>query len=710
MKIDLHDTAHVPFYKRVSYLFIPALFVITSVFLEVIMFAVMEIPFPKAYVFSLAIVLIIAALIALIRKKWIQAILCSLLFAWQLTTSISNIIANDACMEIFSLETLKSLLMAFGNAGAVDIDYLFLVPIIALILLYVFGVILIMLFCRTPKIKRVNRWQSILCGILAFVSFFSYTFAYASLPDYEKGTENYVANLSNEKFLYDTFSNRVSSLRTFGSYSYYLDNLLKILGLKAPITDTLQVAVSTELQPNELDITEETLGEGYNLIMILMETFERAAINPVTMPNLYHFMKESCTEVDGYYSIERTCFSDHVAQNGMHESGKELWNNYGDVSIPHSLANIFSRSGYQTAAFHDYDGHSYNRRKIFTTRFGFDSFTDFNDYDNPHYTAHCGLNSDQELFVENMDKIAPADKNFYSYLVSVSTHSLNAGRFDLRNYYPEIYDYMEAPANWEALQQIYPILANGNPLEVATAENYLAGTYNFDLGFGALLEYLKTTPGADGRMLIETTALVLFGDHYYYVNPFALEPENNNPRGLTGNRSPLIIYNPKAKTKDGTTQAQNAIKDQPQQYGETLRRFTSTMDIYPTVCGLFGVQTDQQLTYGHSVFSNEASIGIGYLGGYTWGAVGYNGEISKTYKYQGVSYCDTKVRWQLWRTLDFVDFQGVKLTQEQIESVAPLVNRTYASVFIDTYLYDHDGFKDLAKAYAYRLYQSESSL
>lgn len=715
MKMDLHDTARVPFYRRVSYLFIPALFVVTSILLEVMMFAMMEMAFPKAYIFSLSIVLIIAALVALIRKKWIQTVICSLLFAWQLTTSISNIIANDACMEIFSLETLKTLIMAFGNAGAVEIDYLFLVPIIALIVVYVVGVILIMMFCRAPKTKRPNFWQTVFCGILAFVSFFSYTVAYSGLPNYQNGSAYYVANLSNEKFLYDTFSNRVSSLRTFGSYSYYLDNFLKLLGVKADMTEIMETQLDEEFKPNTFALPEaETLGEGYNLIMVLMETFERSAINPVTMPNLYQFMHESCVEVDGYYSIERTCFTDHISQTGMHEAGKELWNNYGNVTVPHSLGNIFSRSGYQTKAFHDYDGRSYQREKIFTTRLGFDSFTDFNDYDNPHYTAHCGLNSDREMFEENMNKIAPADKNFYSYLISVSTHSLNASWFNLGDYYPEIFDYLfkEGTENWETLKQIYPVLANGNEHEVLTAKNYLAGTYNFDQGFGALLKHLKNTTGKDGRKLIETTAIVMFGDHYYYVNPFALEPENKSPRDLTGNRSPLIVYNPQQRIKDSTlTQAENALKPQNErvQGGQTIQRFTATMDIYPTVCSLFGIQTDQQLTYGHSIFSSETTIGVGYLGGYTWGALNEkDGVIVKKYTYQDKTYEDTKVNWQLWRTLDFVNFNGVHLTAEQIEQIAPFVNRTYASVFLDTKLYDCNGFKDLAKSKAYHLRKIEA--
>ena len=80
MKIRMQDAARVPFYKRVSYLYLPALFVVTSLLLEVMMFSIMDISFPKAYIFSLSIILMIAALVALIQQKWIQVIILSLLF------------------------------------------------------------------------------------------------------------------------------------------------------------------------------------------------------------------------------------------------------------------------------------------------------------------------------------------------------------------------------------------------------------------------------------------------------------------------------------------------------------------------------------------------------------------------------------------------------------------------------------------------------
>jgi len=542
MKVKLHDAPRVPYYQRVSYFYIPALFVVVSVLMEIMMYTVMGMSFPRAYIFSLTILLIVAAMVALLRRKWVQTVICSLLLGWQLTATISNIVAYDSCMEIFSLETLKSFGMALGNTGAVELNMTFLIPTIALIILYVVGVVLIMWFCRGLKASRRDRWQGIFCTFLAFVSFCSYTVAYAGQPNYQTGNDVYVVNLSNQKFIYDTFSNRVSSLSTFGSYSFYLDNFLKLVGAKTAVTDVMDVQVEEEFNANEFALpTDETLGEGYNLIMVLMETFERSAVNPITMPNLYNFMKESCYEVDGYYSIERTCFTDHIGQTGMHEVGKELWNNYGDVTIPHSLANIFDRSGYITAAFHDYAGTSYDRAKIFTEQLGFKTFNDFYSYDNQRQTAHCGLNSDEQLFKQNLEKIAPADQNFYSYVIGVSTHALSASHFNVGDYYPEFFAYLDE--NWDALTQLYPVLLSDDQHAVLTAKNYLAGTYSFDLGFGALLNRLKTTYGKDGKLLIETTALVLFGDHYYYVNPQALAPENDDPRNLVGNRSPLIVYN-----------------------------------------------------------------------------------------------------------------------------------------------------------------------
>ena len=173
MKMNLHDAERVPFYHRISYLYLPALFVIISVLLEVTMFALMHIAFPVSYVFSLALILFIAAGVALLHQKWLQVVIFSLLIGFQVTTTICNVIANYTCNEIFSLETLKTIGTAFNTAGAVELGFWFLVPIIALVVLYLTGVVLILWFFRSRQVKHQNFWQTTLCGILAFVSFFS---------------------------------------------------------------------------------------------------------------------------------------------------------------------------------------------------------------------------------------------------------------------------------------------------------------------------------------------------------------------------------------------------------------------------------------------------------------------------------------------------------------------------------------------------------
>lgn len=695
MKMQLHDAEYLPLYKRVSNFYIPAIFVITAILLEVTMFACMQVPFPSAYIYSLNIILIIAVMVAMLRVKWLQIVIFTLLLGGQLTTTISNIVANKTVLEIFSLETFNTFSTAFKNANSVDLSFGFLVPIILIIIFYITSSVLIMSLCKIPRSYRRKSRRAFFGGILAFFCFFSYTFTYSCGPDYRYGSDSYVTNLSNQKFLLDTFSNRVANLYSFGSYSYYLDNLIYLLGGKTDPNDVLGQGVK-DFVPNNFALPDnEVLGEGYNLIMVLMETFERAAINPITMPNLYKFMQESCVDVNGYYSVERTCHSDYISQTGMNTWGQEWWSSYGEMPVQHSLANVFNYSGYTTMALHNYHGITYGRNKVFKPTLGFQTFNNYNTYDTVRYPKACAMNSDQLLFEKNLEKIAPSDSNFYSYVISASTHAISASWYDVHDYYPELAAYVEEPANWAELTKLYPVLLSGDQKKVLTAVNYLVGTYSFDLGFGALIDYMKTHKDVSGKKLIETTAIVMFGDHYYYVTPTVIKPENEDPRGLVGNRCPFIVYNPRAKTQDANgniiTQAENSVKENPDHCGTTLNRFTSTMDIYPTVCSLFGIQTDQQITYGHSIFdSSSESIGVGYLNAFTWGAVGYDEET------------DT---WQIWRTLDFVKFDGITPNAEQMKTIEPLVNRTYASIFFNASMYKSNGFKSLKKYEAENAYK-----
>ena len=417
----------VAWYKKYSYLYLPALYLLLGILLDVTMYAFMGLPFASNYIYSLSIMTVIAGLLCLTRRKWLQVLFISLLLAIQLFTCISNIVSYASLSEVFSWETIDSIANAIIASTSTHLDVTFLIPLIIMAVVYVVAVILICKFCKTPLVKKERRiFQPVLCAVLVGVSLLTYGVAYWTLPAYQ---DKYLDNLTNRKFIYDTFSNRVQSFKMFGTYSYYLNNLLALLSCKsaASTATALGITVNEELQADSYGYENIAgLGKGDNLIMILMETFERAAINPYTMPNLYQFMQENCYAVEGYYSIERTCIPDYLSQTGTHVLGREMWNAYGTVEIPFSLANIFGRAGYTTNAFHNGSGSFYGRNTLYTKALGFEHYYAYNAL-STQYKAYFNGNKDEILFSENLDKIAPADKDFYSYVVSISTHGVLPG-------------------------------------------------------------------------------------------------------------------------------------------------------------------------------------------------------------------------------------------------------------------------------------------
>ena len=681
--VTLHPMTIILPYRRYSFLYIPALYFL--VLLDVVMYAVMGLPFASDYRFSLVLMFTVAALLCLTRRKWLQIVFSAILLGVQVFTCVANIIAYTTLAEVFSWETITSLENAAGAAKSVTIPLWFILPLIAIIAGYIVGVVLICVYCKTPRQAVGRAWQTGVVCVLLAVGLLTNNLAYSTLPAYDD--TSYVQNLSNKKFIYDTFYNRVQSFKLFGSYSYYLNNLLQIVGAYSnrEALRNFGIDVQTELQPDTVGYDQiPQLHQGDNLIMILMETFEREAINPITMPNLWNFMHQSCYEVDGYYSIERTCIPDYLSQTGLHALNYEMWSKYRQVEIPFSLANMFKRAGYTTSVFHDGEGSFYSRNQLHTKALGFEHFYDYKTLGEGNYSNECfNYNRDEDLFVNNLERMAPADQDFYSYIISISTHALWPG-YDISTRYPDEFKLIDD--NLAALKALYPWLSSTDPDEVQIIKNYLAGTASFDQGFGVLLKRLRETDDLTnpGKKLIETTAIIMFGDHYYYAQPQAVVPENDNPAELLGNRCPMIIYNPYASSPEqpDVTYAANTLAKQPQSLGQTIQRFTATMDIYKTACSLFGIVTDQQITYGHSVFADQPSVGIGYINGAIWGIT--DGEP--------------------WRTTDFQTFWGKTLTPAEIDAVVPMVDKTYRCIMANMVLLETNNFKYMSKCTDGRAY------
>jgi len=442
--------------------------------------------------------------------------------------------------------------------------------------------------------------------------------------------------------------------------------------------------------------------------MLMMEGIENAAINPTLTPNIWS-IKEMSTSVDGYYGIEKTTQTEQLALTGANTLGQEVYLSYSNVTMPQALPSIFAREGYDSvSAFHDYKKDFYNRNVMFSPDvMGFKNFYNEEDYGQTPQDQ-LPTNSDLLMFSSLVDKMAPSDESFFSYILNVATHGshfdLGASVIDYKlddtgnriqdkwghwlftsDLYPEALS--DIYANYDEFAKLYPKLTIGNDDERMALFRYCIETNEYDRGIGVLLNYLEKTPDlkhdlTGKTMLINTTALVFYTDHYVYTdyqhpaNPGGSVFGDNNNTSPVGEKLPFIIYNPR------DTDARTNPK--------TITRFTSNMDIYPTVCDLFGINTSRKFTFGYSVFdpqSMDSSLGMTIL---TSTFFGFSYEPGKAYN-TGTPYS----------TKDFDTFSGDRPTDNAIthaEQQAAVMLQTAASI---KSFYSTNTMKDQEDAYYY---------
>jgi len=275
------------------------------------------------------------------------------------------------------------------------------------------------------------------------------------------------------------------------------------------------------------------LDSNYNLIMLMMETGEYNAINPVLTPNLEQ-LKEMSTWVDGYYSTERTCFTEYASLTGSYAMGNEMWRDYPNTDVTQSLGSVFRRAyeakgtPYQIGGFHTYDAEFYGRENMFTPdHYGFDFIRDISD---PRYGGNTinkafNTNSDYTMFDTMQEDIAPSDgTSFLSWVLGVSTHCPHFNSENvwynkdgqIESSFPESLAEITEPETYQALEDLYPKLKNGDATEKLACMSFLVGIREYDRGIGVLLDHLRGN-NANGVDLLKNTAIVLYSDHYDYM-------------------------------------------------------------------------------------------------------------------------------------------------------------------------------------------------
>lgn len=223
---------------------------------------------------------------------------------------------------------------------------------------------------------------------------------------------------------------------------------------------------------------------------------------------------------------------------------------------------ILRQQGYFTSVFHANNATFWNRNIMYSA-LGYDRYYNELDYKiTPETNLNWGL-KDIEYFDQSVDILKTVDQPFYARFLTLTNH------------YPFTYD--------EDTKFIEPY-NSGN----GVFDRYIVTARYLDESIKRFIERLK----AEG--MYDDSIIVLYGDHYGIsekhnraMAQFLEKDQITEFDTLNLQRTPLYIHMP------GQTE------------GQTISKPTGQIDMKPTILNLLGIDTTNDIRFGHDMFSNE---------------------------------------------------------------------------------------------------------
>jgi len=561
----------------------PVIFIIFAFILEIIQFNAISDSqiLPTYFFFDLGVWIVMAGLIFVWNKIWLQNIFFYLFLAIQLVLNIVNAMLYNIFGYVFYFNMLTLLNEGIGAFSFSLIDWVS----VAINLIILAGIITIQIIVDKKLSKFKVQVKKL--PVLAFNVMILLSCCLAGTTTYAV-QKQCISKVDNEFFWTDlTFKN--ASLQKFGLYGYYLKdiyNLINYPSLSVPKDELLSSIKSGETKVN----TDATLFND-NLIMIMLESFDWFAIDPYNTPNLYKLLNESvlCTN---YVSNNKTNVSEDIGLIGYMPFEETLnIQNADTLTTKYSLPNLFKQQGYDTRYFHSYVSEFYNRINI-NKYIGFDElyFLDNAEIDKSPTMEFDDWSLEVDFFEYYKEKIAPTDgSSFMSYYLTVSTH----GTYDkpdnkrFAEYY-ETYDKNLEDTDFiswfEAQGYKYPKDAHTQKL----LRNFKCAAMDTDKMIGKLFEHLNKEL-EDGSKLIDNTTVLFYADHNCYFEDLCYNIKGTNKSDYTEVDSyivPMMIYSKNLEARKIDT-------------------FTNTYDLYPTICELYGLPYNKFMTLGYNILSEE---------------------------------------------------------------------------------------------------------
>lgn len=401
----------------------------------------------------------------------------------------------------------------------------------------------------------------------------------------------------SDSSLYIDFTNVNQSMAISGLYQYTARNLIVSTGLEQWLqTSSIHKKLDEqflERQQSGYNTENEMTGRlaGKNVIMIMMESIDSWMVTEEYMPNLYAVAQDSVQFVNHYSHLfinAATFNTEFMAMTGLIPPTAGIRQSaYKTNDFSYSLPSLFRNQGYRADSFHSSEAVIYDRGAIHRN-IGFSSYNCW---------WQMGMSDpkmDSQL-VNGYDKMT-ASEPFFDFIITFSGHGP----------YNEEFAAISEPHYERAVAAANSNGITGSEENLKEYYHAVAHAMETDAFVGGLIERLE----ADGR--IENTVLVFFTDHYskYFSDTsFVMDIKDVDTLDLLSN-TPFFIY-----SKDLAPQK--------------ITKYTSSIDIFPTIVNLFALDADLSYFIGDDAFGGNGNYVM--FRNYAW----YDGETYYSADYQG---------------------------------------------------------------------------
>ncbi|WP_434607485.1 LTA synthase family protein [Bacillus paranthracis] len=367
---------------------------------------------------------------------------------------------------------------------------------------------------------------------------------------------------------------RVMLVKNLGLYTHQVYDLTlqvkagsqKALADSSKLQETENYVKANESQPNP---NMFGVAKGKNVIVVTLESLQTFLIGATVngqevTPFLNEFINESYYFDNFFHQTGqgKTSDSEFLIDTSLYPL------NRGAVFFTHgnndytATPEILRQQGYFTSVFHANNATFWNRNIMYSA-LGYDRYYNELDYKiTPETNLNWGL-KDIEYFDQSVDILKTVDQPFYARFLTLTNH------------YPFTYD--------EDTKFIEPY-NSGN----GVFDRYIVTARYLDESIKKFIERLK----AEG--MYDDSIIVLYGDHYGIsekhnraMAQFLEKDQITEFDTLNLQRTPLYIHVPE------------------QTEGQTISKPTGQIDMKPTILNLLGIDTTNDIRFGHDMFSDE---------------------------------------------------------------------------------------------------------